>query len=48
MKTVLIFGGSGFLGSHISDKLIQKKIKVIVFDKRQPYQKGVELSIQVS
>lgn len=32
MKAV-VFGGSGFLGSHVSDFLSKKKIKVIIFDK---------------
>ena len=41
MKAI-IFGGSGFLGSHICEKLIKKKVKVIVFDKKQPYQKDVD------
>ncbi len=31
-KKALIFGGSGFLGSHLSDLLIKKKIKVTIFD----------------
>jgi UDP-glucose 4-epimerase len=30
---VVVFGGSGFLGSHVSDLLTKKKIKVIIFDK---------------
>jgi UDP-glucose 4-epimerase len=30
---VVVFGGSGFLGSHVSDLLTEKKIKVIIFDK---------------
>ena len=29
MKAV-VFGGSGFLGSHVSDFLSKKKIKVII------------------
>lgn len=32
MKTVLVTGGAGFIGSHIVDKLIQKKYNVVVFD----------------
>jgi len=32
MKTVLVTGGAGFIGSHIVDKLLQKKYKVIVAD----------------
>ena len=34
MKTVLITGGSGFIGSHVADKLTEKGFKVIVFDKK--------------
>jgi len=33
MKKVLIFGGSGFLGSHVCDNLIEKGYEVTVFDK---------------
>jgi UDP-glucose 4-epimerase len=29
---VLVFGGSGFLGSHLCDLLIQKKFKVTIYD----------------
>ena len=32
MKTVLITGGAGFLGSHISDKFIKENWNVIVVD----------------
>lgn len=32
MKTVLVTGGAGFIGSHIVDKLIEKKYSVVVFD----------------
>lgn len=32
MKTVIVTGGAGFIGSHVVDKLIEKKYKVIVFD----------------
>ena len=33
MKKVLVFGGSGFLGSHVCDNLIEKGYDVTVFDK---------------
>jgi len=34
LKTkVVIFGGSGFLGSHIADQLTDKNYKVFIFDK---------------
>ena len=29
---VLVTGGSGFLGSHVCEELLKKKIKVINFD----------------
>ena len=32
-KKVLVFGGSGFLGSHVCDNLIEKGYDVTVFDK---------------
>ena len=33
MKNVVVFGGSGFLGSHVCDKLIEHGYNVTVFDK---------------
>ncbi|MBX9703306.1 MAG: NAD-dependent epimerase/dehydratase family protein, partial [Silvanigrellaceae bacterium] len=40
MKAV-VFGGSGFLGSHVSDELSARGYKVIVFDKKKsPYLKS--------
>lgn len=32
MKAV-VFGGSGFLGSHVADELLKKKYEVVIFDK---------------
>ena len=32
MKKVLVIGGCGFIGSHLVDELLRKKIKVIVLD----------------
>ena len=29
-KTVLVTGGAGFIGSHLVDRLVSKKYKVIV------------------
>ena len=34
-KTVLITGGSGFIGSHVADKLTEKGFDVIIFDKKK-------------
>tara|TARA_B100000929_G_C15181100_1_gene308767 strand:- start:13 stop:162 length:150 start_codon:yes stop_codon:yes gene_type:complete len=32
-KKVLITGGSGFVGSHIADQLLNKGFQPIIFDK---------------
>ena len=32
MKKCLITGGCGFIGSHLAERLIQKKYKVIILD----------------
>ena len=29
---VLITGGAGFIGSHLADKLLERKDEVLVFD----------------
>ncbi len=39
---VLVTGGSGFIGSHVVDKLIEHDIEVRVFDKLKPHQENVE------
>ena len=33
MKKALVFGGSGFLGSHVSDELIKSGFDVTIFDR---------------
>ena len=35
MKTI-IFGGSGFLGSHVSEELIKRGHKVTIVDNHRP------------
>ena len=35
MKNVVVFGGSGFLGSHVCDKLMESDYNVTVFDKNE-------------
>ena len=35
-KKALVIGGSGFLGSYIAEELIKKKIKVTIFDQKEP------------
>ena len=34
MSTIIVFGGSGFLGSHTADVLSNKGYKVKIFDLR--------------
>ena len=37
-KKVIVFGGSGFLGSHVSDELTKNDYDVFIFDiKKSPY-----------
>ena len=33
MKTVVIFGGSGFLGSYVADELARRNYKIVIADK---------------
>ena len=33
MKKVCVFGGSGFLGSHVADELTKSGYRVLIFDK---------------
>ena len=35
-KRVLITGGTGFIGSHLAELLVEKKYKVTVFDRYNP------------
>lgn len=46
-KKIAVFGGSGFLGSHVSDKLTESGHDVMIFDKKKsPYlQTGQEMII---
>ena len=34
MKEILVTGASGFIGSHVSDFLTKKGLKVVLFDKK--------------
>ena len=38
---ILIFGGAGFLGTHLAKKLIQQGHKVTIFDK---YYKNIKVN----
>ena len=33
---VVVFGGAGFLGSHVADELTNKNFDVTIFDKSEP------------
>ncbi len=35
MKRILVTGGSGFIGSHVTDNLLNKGFKVIIFDRNK-------------
>tara|TARA_Y100000766_G_C18917304_1_gene613001 strand:- start:3018 stop:3899 length:882 start_codon:yes stop_codon:yes gene_type:complete len=38
MEKVVVFGGSGFIGSHVADELTNKGYKVLIFDSsKSPY-----------
>jgi UDP-glucose 4-epimerase len=40
--SILVTGGSGFIGSHVVDKLIGNNLDVKVFDIRKPHREDVE------
>jgi UDP-glucose 4-epimerase len=40
--SILVTGGSGFIGSHVVDKLIDNHLDVKVFDIRKPHREDVE------
>lgn len=42
MMRVLVTGGSGFIGSHLVDKLVDNAYNVCVFDKFKPHREDVE------
>ena len=45
MKAV-VFGGSGFLGSHVADALMEAKYDVVIFDQKpSPYIKGTQSQV---
>lgn len=43
---IIVFGGAGFLGSHVADALTEKEHEVVIFDlKKSPYLKKGQISI---
>lgn len=45
-KKVIVFGGAGFLGSHVADALTGRGYQVVVFDtKKSPYLREGQVSI---
>jgi UDP-glucose 4-epimerase len=40
--SILVTGGSGFIGSHVVDRLIDNNLDVKVFDIRKPHREDVE------
>ena len=40
--SILVTGGSGFIGSHIVDKLTDNNLNVKVFDIKKPHREDVE------
>ena len=41
-KSCIIYGGAGFIGSHIADDLVEKGYKITIFDKKNCSLKNVE------
>ncbi|MBI4707955.1 MAG: NAD(P)-dependent oxidoreductase [Candidatus Omnitrophica bacterium] len=47
MEKAVVFGGSGFIGSHVADNLADRGYKVSVFDKQKsPYLSGAKEFVQ--
>lgn len=46
MKTALVTGGSGYLGSHVCKLLKANHWKVVVFDKREPKHEFADMYVQ--
>ena len=45
-KKVVVFGGAGFLGSHVADVLTDRGYQVVIFDiEKSPYLKEGQISI---
>jgi UDP-glucose 4-epimerase len=41
-KSCIIFGGAGFIGSHIAEDLLDKNLGVTIFDKQNSSKKNIE------
>lgn len=41
-ESCIIFGGAGFIGSHIAEDLLKNNLKVTVFDKQNASKKNIE------
>ena len=45
-KKVVVFGGAGFLGSHVADVLTDRGYQVVIFDiEKSPYLKEGQIFI---
>lgn len=46
-EKVVVFGGSGFLGSHVADALSEQGFEVVIYDlKRSPYLKKRQIMVE--
>ncbi len=43
-KKAIVFGGAGFLGSHVADVLTKRGYEVVIFDLEKPHDQRRELA----